>query len=175
MSRFEALIDEHHDEIYHYIWRMLGSQQSDGPVAAADVTQEVFIRAYGAFERLPADSNYRAWLYKIATNTTYTVLRRRSRDQNRTTGLPDEPHRAPADDALLPDQQLTQAETLAELGTRINRLPDKQRSAVILRYLHELPYADVAEALDCSEDSARANVYQGLKRLRLEMNEEQDL
>jgi len=49
-------------------------------------------------------------------------------------------------------------------------LPEKQRVAVFLRSAAELSYAEVAEALDCSQDAARRNVHEGLKRLREELS-----
>jgi DNA-directed RNA polymerase specialized sigma24 family protein len=50
-------------------------------------------------------------------------------------------------------------------------LPPKQGAAVMLRYLQGLDYPEIAQALDCSEDSARANVYQGLRRLRRDLKD----
>jgi RNA polymerase sigma factor (sigma-70 family) len=48
----------------------------------------------------------------------------------------------------------------------VNELPVKQKACVVLRYLQELAYPEIAEALGCSEESARANVYQAIRRLR---------
>ena len=78
--RFEDLIERHHDEIFSYLWRLLGKQRhSEAADEAEDVAQEVFLRAYRAFPGLRRDSNYRAWLYKIATNCAWTHLRRLKR------------------------------------------------------------------------------------------------
>lgn len=163
--RFEILIERHHDEIYSYLWRLLhGTGGLGGATDAQDLTQEVFLRAYRAFGRLRPDSNYRAWLYKIATNCAYTALKRGQRDG---ASLPDNI----ADAAPLPHQQVIHNETLATVQQAIEGLPPKQHAALVMRYLQGLKYAEVAQALDCSEDSARANVYQAIRRLRRELAE----
>lgn len=173
MTPFEALIDEHHDEIFRYIWRMLYNAGRD-PAATADLTQDVFERAYRAYNRLRPDSNERAWLYKIATNCTFTALRQGTRQMQRSQPLPDELQWGPPDPGPGPVQTLIQRERLNQVREQIGQLPTKQQGALILRYLHELEYGEIAEVLECSEDSARANVYQALKRLRSELAGERE-
>lgn len=169
--RFETLIERHHDEIYRYLWRLLRSGRVDDALSAEDLTQDVFLRAYRAFGRLPAESNYRAWLYKIATHCAYTALKRGHRLAKRTFA---QGVASMADPAPSPHQQVAVDETLGALREAIAALPPKQRAALILRYLQELPYADVAQALGCSEGSARAHVYQALRRLRRDLAEEDE-
>jgi RNA polymerase sigma-70 factor (ECF subfamily) len=168
--RFETLIHNHHDEIYSYLWRLLDSSNTsttpDGAVDAADLTQEVFLRAYQAFKRLRPDSNARAWLYKIATNCAYTALKRARRRAEHSDPLPDEEDAAPADGAPLPDERASQGETLAAVRRQIAALPARQQAAVLMRYAQGLRYDEIAQALNCSPDSARAHVYQALRRLR---------
>jgi RNA polymerase sigma-70 factor (ECF subfamily) len=167
--RFEALIERHHDEIYRYLWRLLsGANRSDSALEAQDLTQEVFLRAYRAFGRLRRDSNHRAWLYKIATNCAYTALKRGRRRADDDAPLWDEVDRAPAGADQSPERVLIMNEALEQVRRAIVALPPKQQAAVVLRHVQGLDYAEVAQALECSEDSARANVYQGLRRLRLE-------
>lgn len=163
--RFEQLIDRYHDEIYRYLWRLLKTGQSFPDIEIADVVQEVFIRAYRGFARLRPGSNHRAWLYKIATNYAYTTLK-----QNRRRHQCVEPfdvhefHLADAAPSQL--EQILRREALQTAGEAIQKLPPKQRTALVLRYLQELSYAEIATAMTCSEDAARANVYQALRSLR---------
>jgi RNA polymerase sigma-70 factor (ECF subfamily) len=164
MTRFETLIDDYHDEIYRYLWRMLPGGGQAGVTTADDLTQEVFLRAYRAFGRLRADSNYRAWLYKIATNCAYTALKRAGRE---AVGVEDVERLAASADGH-PEKQAIDRDALDRLRRLIEQLPPKQQAAVVMRYLQELSYAEIAQALACSQDSARANVYQGIQRLRRE-------
>jgi RNA polymerase sigma-70 factor (ECF subfamily) len=173
MLRFEVLIDRHHDEIYRYIWRMLsGSRQIDANREAQDLTQEVFIRAYKAYDRLRPGSNQRAWLYQIARNCVYSASKRNSRHP--AADLTDE--QPPGDHARGRDieDSILHRETAASISEVISHLPPQQHNALVMRYLQELDYETIAEVLACSPESARANVYQALRRLRLILIEESD-
>lgn len=123
--------------------------------------QDCFVRAWRAYPRLEPGGNYRAWLYKIATNTARTRLQRSRRELAHSTALDPEKLPDPA-----PLDQLEQAEQMAVVSEAIDRLPEKQRAALILRKYQGLGYAELAAALDISPDAARANVYQALKKLR---------
>ncbi|MBI3761400.1 MAG: sigma-70 family RNA polymerase sigma factor, partial [Chloroflexi bacterium] len=128
---------------------------------------DAFLRAYRAFDRLDSRANHRAWIYRIATNVALTHLKRRARDSARN---------APLDPDLLadgptPGETAVQRETLAAVAAAVERLPAQQRAALILRKYQESSYAEIGEALGCSEDAARANVYQAIKRLRRELEE----
>jgi RNA polymerase sigma-70 factor, ECF subfamily len=162
--RFEDLIDRHHDEIYAYVWRMLdGATGHTGALETADVVQDVFERAYRAFARLRPDSNYRAWLYKIATNCAYTVLRRQRPLASLDNDGGDEwfPDPLPG-----PEQSAAFAEDVDAMRAGIDALPPTQKAALVMRYLQGLDYDEIAAALASSEESARANVSHALRRLR---------
>lgn len=169
--RFETLIEHYHDEIYRYLWRLFNSADwSDSAVEAQDLTQEVFLRAFQAFARLRRDSNHRAWLFKIATNCAYTALKRGQRRALHSRPLYDEVDGIPAGTCQSPDHQIIVDEALESARRFISALPPKQGAAVVLRHVQGLGYPEIAQALGCSEDSARANVYQGLRRLRNELS-----
>jgi RNA polymerase sigma-70 factor (ECF subfamily) len=171
--RFETLIEVYHDEIYRYLWRLLhGASQGDRALEAQDLAQEVFLRAYRAFGRLRRDSNHRAWLYKIATNCAYSALKRGQHLLRHSVAASAASLSIPDDAGQSPDGQLARTETLAAVRAAIAALPPKQQAAVVLRHVQGLDYAEIAQALDCSQDSARANVYQGLRRLRRELGED---
>jgi RNA polymerase sigma-70 factor (ECF subfamily) len=165
--RFETLIERHHDEIYSYLWRLLNSRGGPDPaLEAQDLAQEVYLRAYRAFARLRKDSNHRAWLYKIATNCAYTALKRGQRHGQQDVDLHAGAEWIAASEARSPEQQVIAGERWAMIRREIAGLPPKQQAAVVMRHLQGLDYGEIATALECSEDSARANVYQGLRRLR---------
>ena len=76
---FESLVDLYSAELYGYLWRIFGTAPE-----AEDCLQETFLRAYRAYPRVEKNSNLRAWLYKIATNTANTRLRQQARLERRT-------------------------------------------------------------------------------------------
>lgn len=154
---FDPLIETQGKAIYSYLWRMLGD-----PLLAEDCLQEVFLRAFRAYDRLEEDANLRAWIYRIATNTALTTRGRAAKRKARTMDLCfDLP--SPAANPL---QQVIDRELLQAVTAAVESLPGKQRAAVMLRKYQECSYEEVAQVLGCNQATARAHVYQGLRKLR---------
>ena len=147
---FQRFLDAHRD----LVWRFLVS--SVGPVDAEDCFQETFLAALRAYPRLRAGSNLRAWVLTIAHNKAL------------------DSHRARANRAL-PVAEPGVMDTRTEpspsgrdetLWDAVNELPSRQRSAVVLRYVGDLPHQDIASAMGCSEEAARRSLHEGLNKLR---------
>lgn len=160
---FESLVEAHGEELYGYLWR-LTSDETD----ANDCLQDTFLRALRAYPRVRDFSHLRAWLYKIATNTARTHLSRDHRRQRNSTPLL-EPI-ASGEKGI--DVQVAERTQLAAIKTAVMALPNQQRAALIMRKYQELEYGEIAAALDITEEAARANVYQALKKLRAMFAEE---
>jgi RNA polymerase sigma-70 factor (ECF subfamily) len=157
---FEDLVQTYSGEIYAYLWRLF-----QGSSEAEDCFQDTFLRALRAYPRTPRLRNPRAWLYRIATNSARTHLARRARLHTRTADLDESlPHIAPS----IPDQ-IDHRLDLAAVSTAVQALPPKQRAALLMRKYQQLDYPAIAEALGCSQSAARANVYQALQKLRLQL------
>ncbi|MEA1978524.1 MAG: RNA polymerase sigma factor [Chloroflexota bacterium] len=154
---FETLVELHRDEIFAYLWRLILGDQAE------DCLQETFLRAFRAYERTTPDSNYRAWLYKIATNVARTAHTRRQREMTRELRN----HEAPEGRTLL--DSLIFREDLKVVLQAVDALPHKQRAALMMRKYQEMGYKDIGAALECSPATARAHVYQALKKLRVRL------
>jgi RNA polymerase sigma-70 factor (ECF subfamily) len=154
---FESLVEQYSPEIFAYLWRMMGDVTS-----AEDCLQETFLRAYLAYARFEPHGNVRAWLYKIATNVARTQRRRDSRLANQEIAF--EVERLQGDFSTL--DEIEKRETLSALAAAVELLPHKQRTALLLRKYQGLSYTEISATLGGTEDAARANVYQALKRLR---------
>jgi RNA polymerase sigma factor (sigma-70 family) len=146
---FQRLLDDHAIGLHRYLTAAVG------PHDAADCFQETVLAALRAYPSVVEDSNLRGWLFTIAHNKVIDQARGGAR---RATPVEELPHNGAVDPE--PDH---------ELWERVRQLPPKQRSAVAHRYLLDLPYADIAEILGCSEDAARQNVRAGLAALRKEL------
>ena len=150
-----TLSERHRPEIVRYLTRLLGDRDE-----AEDVCQEVFLRAHRAFARLAPDSNCRAWLYRIATNSGLNAARQRARRLARAADV--ELDGLPGDSGASPERRVQ----LRAVATAVETLPPRQRAALVLRQFQGLGYAEIAATLGGNEAAARANVYQALKRLR---------
>jgi RNA polymerase sigma factor (sigma-70 family) len=136
------------------VWRLL--VRSVGPVEAEDCFQETFIAALRAYPRLKGGSNLRAWVLTIAGHKAIDVHRARSRREVPVA----EP------DAFGERPQHPAPERDEELWSAVENLPERQRSAVVLRCIGDMPHREIAAAMGCSEDAARRSLHEGLSKLR---------
>jgi RNA polymerase sigma factor (sigma-70 family) len=147
---FQRFLDAHRE----IVWRFLLA--SVGPVEAEDCFQDTFVAALRAYPRLRAGSNLRSWVLTIAHNKALDSHRARAR------GAIPVAEPAAVDRRTEPSPG-ARDETLWEA---VEELPDRQRSAVMLRYVADLPHRDIAAAIGCSEEAARRSLHEGLTKLR---------
>ncbi len=158
---FEEVVAAHEVELYRFLRRLAPSAED-----AADLHQEMFLRAFRAYPRLDRDANVRAWLYRIAGNLARDAHRRRAVRAAVGAGPLDEHAGAATDPRADPAAHAGAAETRRAVRDALLDLTARQRVAVVRRVLEGGDYADVAEALGCTEPTARQHVSQGLRRLR---------
>ena len=154
---FESLVERHQAEIYRFALHLTRNQAD-----ADDLYQETMLKAYRAFGRLDSQANYRAWLYRIATNTFLSSRRKAGREGPLDAAVEANVAADPVDYAASLDAR----DILAEIKAFVLSLPAKQRIALILRKYHDMGYDEIASTLKCSEAAARANVHEALRKLR---------
>jgi RNA polymerase sigma factor (sigma-70 family) len=144
---FQRLLEEHRVDVYRFLIAAVGPQEAD------DCFQETFLSALRAYPDLRDAANLRGWLFTIATRKALDHWRASKRRPVPVEELPEiaGPEHADRD---------------PELWRAVGTLPPLQRAAVIHRYVLDLPYADVALAIGTSEEAARANAYEGRRKLR---------
>jgi len=145
---FQWFLDQHRDDVYRFLVAAVGAQEAD------DCFQETFLSAMRAYPRLRPNSNMRAWVLTIAHRKALDAHRARGR---RPLPVADPPERAAANGAAEPDRAL---------WAEVRRLPGKQRAAIALRFAGDLQHDEIGRVLGCSEEAARRNVHEGLKKLR---------
>jgi RNA polymerase sigma factor (sigma-70 family) len=151
---FQSFLENHRDAVYRFL------VFSVGPDTADDCLQETFIAALRAYPRLEDGSNLRAWVLTIAHRKAIDAHRGRARRPVPSAELPERPSPAPT----VPDPGLWKA---------VGELPPKQRAAIVLRFVSDLPFRQVGRILDVSEGAARQNVRDGLANLRKEYGDDQ--
>jgi len=156
------LAERHRREVLRYLLRLLGDAEE-----AQDACQQTFLHAHRAFGRLLPDSNVRAWLFRIATNTARSVARSRARRAGRMVQV--ELDGLPGGSAA----SLEQRAQLRAVARAVQALPPRQRAALMLRQFEGFDYCAIASCLGGNEAAARANVYQALKKLRAVLEETQ--
>jgi RNA polymerase sigma factor (sigma-70 family) len=152
---FQTLLDSHGRDVQRFLIANVG------PVDADDCWQETWLSALRAYPSLKEASNLRAWVFTIAHHKVIDHVRACGR---RAIPVAEAAALASVDTApatALPDEQL---------WSSVAQLPDKQRTAVTLRFLIDSSYGEIADVMGISEEAARRNVHEALKRLRKELN-----
>jgi len=154
-QRFEAELLPQLRPLFGAAYRMTGNAHD-----AEDLVQETFLRAYRAIDRFQPGSNARAWLLTILQRVRTDAFRRRQR-RPKTVELGDETPQigvAPAQDAL--------ASGYEDLERAIASLPEAFRTAVVMRDLQDLSYAEIAEALSVPVGTVMSRIHRGRALLR---------
>jgi len=180
-DEFEAATGPHRRELYAYCYRMTGSLSE-----AEDLVQEVYLRAWQAFDRFERRSSVRTWMYRIATNACLSALQRGRRrplpsglgpPSNDPHGLPDPPPAGvlwlePIPDRLVVDERADPAEVVAArhsvrvaLVAALQLLPARQRAALILCEVLDLPVAEAAGLMDVSVAAVKSLLQRARARL----------
>lgn len=147
---FQLALDQNRDALARFLAATVGPHDAD------DVLQETLISALRAYPRLRDGSNVRAWLFTIARN--------KALDEHRSRVRRPVPVAAVAEGG----GEMTAGEGDEELWAAVRELPPKQRAAVVLRFVNDLPHGEIARVLDCSEAAARRSLHEGLAKLREE-------
>ncbi|HYI13836.1 MAG TPA: RNA polymerase sigma factor [Thermomicrobiales bacterium] len=150
---FAALFDSYHGPITSYLYRLTGSRET-----ADDLAQETFIKAFRALGRTSDDLNFRAWLYRIATNSAVSWRRR----QQLLTWLPFSRSDDSGTPEFEPGHDPRLAESLAEqelVATALRRIGPKHASALLLRHHLRLTVDETAAALDINANTAKVRLF----------------
>jgi len=151
----ETLFAKHQGEIYAYLLRMMRD-----PEVAADMTQDAFIKAYKNYETLEKPENARAWLYQIAHRVALDEIRRRKI----VRFLPwtgESRGAAPSAEHLAMEGRLS-----GDMQRALQKIPERQRAALLLAELHDLTGLELAAALGVSHVAARALLTRARESLR---------
>jgi RNA polymerase sigma factor (sigma-70 family) len=155
---FQQLLDAHARDVHRFLVATVGYSDAD------DCYQETWLAAMRAYPRLRDASNLRSWILTVAHRKAIDHVRARKRRAVPVADVPDEPSPSAAGG--------TAANGLAErdeqLWELVRVLPTKQRTAVALRYVADAGYEEISAVMGTSEEAARRNVHEGLKRLRTE-------
>src|SRR3954451_5549138 len=143
---FGVIHDRYRQRLFAYVRQML----SHGPRQdAEDVLQDVFVRAFGALRADTREINLRAWLYRVAHNRCIDHLRRPTPPPAEVFEVSRKPLHDPIEEAQ-------RREDLKRLVEDVGRLPEQQRSALLMREIDGMSYADLAAALDVTVPAVKS-------------------
>lgn len=159
---YARLVNLYKRQIYNLAYRM--TMNSD---VAQDLSQETFVRAYTNLHRYDTEKSFLNWLYTICLNLTRNHLsKKRELSTDNLCESADIERLDMMQENHLPERQIIQQQENSVLEKALLALPDDLRETVVLRYLHELPFDEIATTLGVSLSAAKMRTYRGLDKLR---------
>lgn len=163
---FEQIIIKYNKRLYGYISK-LTNHSSD----TEDILQETFIKVYNKLYTYDMEKDFSVWLLSIARNTALDYMRK---NKNHLT-LVDDLDLKDMRSEHLPEQSLVEKEKSIVLDDLVNRLPEKYRVLIVLKYFEELSYDEISTRLKIDKNKIRWQLHQARKLLVLYNEEEANL
>lgn len=153
---FDVIVERHRRNVYQLCYRFVSNHED-----AADLAQDVFVRAFKGLRNFKGDSSLGTWLYRVGVNACLNRLAMRKLETEPIEAAPRVDERAP--DAL---DRVMREERADEVRSAIARLPPKQRATLTLRVYQELSHEEIAQVLGSTVGAVKANFFHALGNLR---------
>lgn len=153
-AAFEEIVGLFQARLRYFVEKLVGDRG-----AADDVLQEVWFEAYRGLPKLRDSGAFRAWLYRVARDRAYTSLRRAG------------PRAVPMEEGLDvaapegPEERFS-AEDAGVVHACLDEVPAEQREALVLRFLEEMSYEEIARVAGCNVGTVRSRLHYGKRALR---------
>jgi len=166
---FERLLKKYRKSVYYMLLKMVKN-----PDDAEDLTQEAFAKAFNSIEKFDSKFAFSTWLFRIATNNCIDFIRKK-RVQTVSIDAPVEGDDGSSmrfdvrDENLDPNESMLKMQRKRYLTMAIERLPEKYRTLVQLRYFQELSYEEVANELQIPLGTVKAQLFRARELLNQEL------
>ena len=165
-AAFEVLVRKYQQTLFNLIYHNMGRRGD-----TEDIAQKILTKVYFSLGKFDSTRPFFPWVYRIAINQCYDELRRMRRRPSLTFSELNLQETENIENLIRQeDSQETPVEERKELHDllhkMLDRLPEKQRRALVLRDLEDVPYDQMAELMNCTEQAARLKVFRARTRLR---------
>ncbi|GHO54260.1 hypothetical protein KSD_19440 [Ktedonobacter sp. SOSP1-85] len=167
---FEIIVQRYHTSLFNFIYHFLGDYDQ-----ACDTLQQVFVRFYTSLPRLGTSEPFKPWLFQVARNCCIDELRRRRRYAIQFSQLESSGENGESETSLLseipdtnplPEEEIERLDMQDMLQSAIQSLPPKFRSVVLLRYISQLSFSEIGQALSMPEATAKTYFHRAKNLLR---------
>jgi RNA polymerase sigma factor (sigma-70 family) len=165
-TALRILVDRHTSSIYRFSVRYTGDES-----LAQDICQEVFLKLYRYARSYKPGMPFKTWLFTIVRNTSidlarpYTFRKIRFLDSTDETGILEPETHLLMNGPLTPEEDYSSRQTAQRVADAVRSLPEKQRSAVILKYYEEMPIKDIAEVMETTVSSVESLLVRAKRNL----------
>jgi len=160
VEAFNLLVSRWEKRVFNYVLRLVGSSEN-----ALDLSQEVFLKAWQNIRKLEDPARFGPWLYRIAHNEAYSLLRKRR---------PETAFAETAEGETNPLERYAAApafpvEMTLAVAAALDRLTSEQREAVVLKVYEGFKFEEMAEILECPVSTVKSRLYTALDLLKTEL------
>ena len=157
---FGDLVEEHQDYLYSFVLSMTGN-----PDTAQDIAAKAFLKAYLAFSKFKRNCSFKTWVTTVAIN----LIKNYRRDRKPTASIDDEFEETgiqPVDEDLTPDDSAVMCENRGRMQKALNGLPFQYKTFIILRFLKDFSYEEIAQTTNVPVTTVRNRIHQGKQMLK---------
>ncbi len=158
---WQLLVERHSHRILNIAYQFTGRREE-----AEDLAQEIFLRVYRSLTKFDLNTSFLPWLVRLSRNLCIDEYRSRAREKASLTGAEPDPERT-ADPGPSAQRRMEERELEERIRMGLGLLPEDLRTALILRDLQGLSYAEIAEVLRLPEGTVKSRIHRG----RLELAE----
>ena len=151
VEAYNRLVSRWEKRVYNYLLKLSGNRED-----ALDLSQDVFLKAYQGLRRLDDPARFPSWLFRIAHNEAYSLLRKRKPEGEVTEQAP----------PPTPAFRMLPMETSLAVAAALERLTEDQREAVVLKVYQGFKFEEMAEILSCPVSTIKSRLYTALDLLK---------
>ncbi len=164
LEAFEQILFAYEKPIYSYVYRLVRQKED-----AQDLTQETFVKLYKHIDSVDSEKNFRAWVYKIATNTVYDWLRKKQKRQE--LFIIDDPDvQFETVDVETPYQDMQRVERAKDVETALQKVRPVYRAVLLLFYWQGFGYTEIANVLSLPLNTVKTYLYRAKHALKEELS-----
>jgi RNA polymerase sigma-70 factor (ECF subfamily) len=163
MTAFQSLVEQHSRDVFRLAYRITGNEMD-----AEDAVQETFLKTYQKLSSFDGRASFSTWLYRVTANSSIDVLRRRRRDESRSSSLDDDTVYAPdpVSHSPAPDRLLFGSEVKERLRGALDELSDLERTAFVMRHFEDFSLEEIGRCLGLRTSATKQAVFRAVKKVR---------
>ncbi|MBT3317496.1 sigma-70 family RNA polymerase sigma factor [bacterium] len=164
-AAFRLLVQRWESPLFGFLWRMTGSEDD-----ARDLCQDTFVTVYSRSSEYKPEGKFKSWLFRIAGNSARSFLRRR-----KIIGWVsfDSTKHDRSENCELPDAEVSRNQQVKILQAAVDKLPPRQKQALVLKRYQQLSQKEVAEVMQISESAVESLLVRALTQLRKQIGRSQ--
>jgi RNA polymerase sigma-70 factor (ECF subfamily) len=167
---FRVLVERHSRSLYHLVYRMTGSSAD-----TEEIVQDTLLRAFKGLEKFELRSNFRTWIYRIATNRTLDFLKSKKMSDRQAYRIAEDPDPDDSREIQLaatgpgPDRMVISEQMKSRMAQALSLLTPAERVAFTMRHMEGRSIGEISKTLNLKTSAAKNSVFRAVQKLRQQL------